>query len=459
MSAPTRGTGWEGGLATYGQRLRNGELSAARVIDDALQRIAASDETYRAFVHVDADRARKAAKAIDTLLAAGVDLGPLMGVPVAVKDLFAVESMPTQAGSRLDLSHAIGPEGPLIRRLKRAGAIILGKARMVEFAAGAQNVSHPTPWNPADPHRHRSPGGSSNGSAVAVAAGFCPIAIGSDTGGSVRAPAALCGVVGAKASAESFPMEGAFPLCPAMDSVGIFALSATDAAITHRCLIGAEPPRAVPDDLRGLRIGVLRSAALSALEPDVAAVHEASLHKLEQAGACLVQLDWPGPAEVEQIGAIYAGLVPSDLIATLGPERFRAHRDLIDPVALARLDGAGGIPAHAYAELSRIRQALARQTAERMAGLDALLQPTSPICAPLVDDLPDAETASAFTARALHLTRMANVYGLTACSVPARLDGSGLPVGLDIAGPSGSDLETLDIARRVAHCLRRSGTG
>lgn len=449
MSALARGTGWEGGLAAYSQRLRSGEITAAQVIGAALDRISASDEKHRAFVHVDAERAQTTARGIDALRAAGVDLGPLMGVPVAVKDLFAVEGMPTRAGSRLDLSHAIGPEGPLIGRLKRAGAIILGKARMVEFAAGAQNISHPTPWNPADPDRHRSPGGSSNGSAVAVAAGFCPIAIGSDTGGSVRAPAALCGIVGSKASAQCFSMEGAFPLCPAMDSVGFFAQSAEDAALAHRSLTGGDPVRAFNDSLAGMRLGVLPERVLSDLDPDVMEVYETTVRRLEQTGATLVALDWPDPAEIGQIGQIYAALVPSDLIATLGKERIEENRDVIDPVALDRLDRANVIPAHTYAALSRTRQALTRRAADRMAGLDAVIQPTSPVCAPLVDDVSDVAAAAAFTKRALGLTRLANVYGFTACSIPARSAEHGLPVGLDIAGPSGSDLATLDLARRV----------
>lgn len=449
MTPLWRNTEWSEGLDSYARCLRSGKLTAAQTIEASLDRIDASDDKHRAFVHVDADRARDAARGIDALMASGVDLGPLMGVPVAVKDLFAVEGMPTRAGSRLDLSHAIGPEGPLIGRLKRAGAIILGKARMVEFAAGAQNISHPTPWNPADPDRHRSPGGSSNGSAVAVAAGFCPIAIGSDTGGSVRAPAALCGIVGFKASAQSFSLDGAFPLCPAMDSVGFFAMSAMDAAITHSSLVDAQLSRTALDSLEGIRVGVPRDAAFSELDVEVAEVFEASLRKIERAGGHLVPLDWPNPAEIEQIGAIYAGLVPSDLIATIGVARIKANRHAIDPVALDRLDQASGIPASAYAELSRIRHALARRSVQRMADLDAVIQPTSPICAPLIDDLTDVATAVAFTKRALQLTRIANVYGLTACSIPARSSDRGLPVGIDIGGPSGSDLLTLDLARRV----------
>ncbi|MEM8958173.1 MAG: amidase [Pseudomonadota bacterium] len=449
MSAPARGTGWEDGLAAYGQRLRRGEVTAAQAIGAALDRIAALDGKHRAFVHVDAERAQYAAQGIDTLLAGGVDLGPLMGAPVAVKDLFAVDGMPTRAGSRLDLSHAVGPEGSLIRRLKRAGAVILGKARMVEFAAGAQNTSHPTPWNPADPDSHRSPGGSSNGSAVAVAAGYCPIAIGSDTGGSVRAPAALCGVVGSKASAQSFSMEGAFPLCPAMDSVGFFALKVEDAALAHSSLTGEDPVRALNDGLAGTRFGVLPDRILSDLDTTVAEAYEASLRRLEEAGVSLVSLDWPDPAELGQIGEIYAALVPSDLIATLDKKRIEENRDRIDPVALDRLDRANGIEAHTYAALSRARRALTRQAVERMAGLDAVIQPTSPVSAPLVDHVSEVAAASAFTKRALGLTRLANVYGFTACSIPLRPGEQGLPVGLDITGPSGSDLATLDLARRV----------
>ena len=175
-----------GGLEEFGRRLRAGETSARAAVESCLARIEAEDNALRSFVHVAADAARRSADTIDRRLSAGEELGPLMGVPVAVKDLFAVEGMPASAGSRLDVALVIGNEGPFVKRLKEIGAVVLGKTRTIEFAAGGHNLGHPIPCNPADRSRHRSPGGSSSGSAVAVAAGLCPLAVGSDTGGSVE---------------------------------------------------------------------------------------------------------------------------------------------------------------------------------------------------------------------------------------------------------------------------------
>ncbi|MEM9840775.1 MAG: amidase, partial [Pseudomonadota bacterium] len=213
MTPHWRETEWADGIGAFGARLRSGKTTARAATEGALARIATHDGQMQAFVHVAADAALDQATRADRLLAQGTDLGPLMGVPVGIKDLFAVDGMPTCAGSRLDVSHAIGREGTVVARLRAAGTVILGKCRTIEFAAGAQNTSHPTPWNPADPATHRSPGGSSNGSATAVAAGYCPLAIGSDTGGSVRAPAALCGLTGHKLTADLIALDGVFPLC------------------------------------------------------------------------------------------------------------------------------------------------------------------------------------------------------------------------------------------------------
>jgi aspartyl-tRNA(Asn)/glutamyl-tRNA(Gln) amidotransferase subunit A len=192
----------QGGIAGYGRRLRQGAITAAAATEAYLERIAALDPKLGAYQHVAAEQALASARALDRLLAAGTDLGPLMGVPVAIKDIFAVDGMPTTAGSQLEVADLIGPEGPFVQALRRAGCVILGKVKTVEFALGAVGISRPrgTPWNPWDAAMHRIPGGSSSGPAVAVAAGLCGSAIGSDTGGSVRLPACFCGTFGLKTS-------------------------------------------------------------------------------------------------------------------------------------------------------------------------------------------------------------------------------------------------------------------
>src|SRR3546814_99103 len=192
-------------------------------LDACLARIAALNHRLQAFQVVDADRARQAARAVDELLAAGTDLGPLMGVPIAVKDIIAVEGLPTSNGSKLPSEHLTGPEGPLVGQLKAAGCVILGKTRTVEFALGATGVNEArgTPWNPWDATVHRFPGGSSSGSAVAVAAGLFGFALGTDTGGSIRIPARFCGLFGHTTTIGLWQTAGAFPLSPTSDPIEI----------------------------------------------------------------------------------------------------------------------------------------------------------------------------------------------------------------------------------------------
>ncbi|MEP2641604.1 amidase [Roseobacter sp.] len=444
-------TEWADGLDHYGHRLRRGDTTVRATVEHALARIARHDDRYQAFVHVAADTALQTAQDIDACLTQGQDLGPLMGVPIAVKDLFAVRGMPTKAGSRMDVAHAIGPEGPVVARLKAAGAIILGKTRTIEFAAGAHNISHPTPWNPADPSHHRSPGGSSNGSAVAVAAGFCPLAIGSDTGGSVRVPAALCGIAGYKASVGALSCDGVFALCPQMDSVGVLAVSAHDAMRAGAVLLHQEPQHG---SLVGRRLGVPHGDMLDGLTQQIATEYARVLQRLGDAGAHLVPLDWPRTDEITTVGEIFAGVVPRDLIATLGPDRLALAQDLIDPVARHRLAVGAGVSASDYTALEAQRAVLNDRAVHRMQDLDGVVSPTSPICAPRVDRVQTIDTAVAFTGRVLSLTRLANVYGLTACTIPLRRAGGGLPVGLDIAGPSGADLDTLALAAAIAEVLQ-----
>ncbi len=213
----------DGGITAFGRRLRQGEISAELATNSYLQRIETLEPRLQAFEHVAAEEALAAAQAIDRLLAAGTDLGPLMGVPVAIKDLFAVEGMPTTAGSNIDVIDIIGPEGSFVKNLKRAGCVILGKTKTVEFALGAAGTNRVrgTPRNPWDAKVFRVPGGSSSGSAVAVATGMCGFAIGSDTGGSVRIPAALCGTIGLKTTVGLWPLDGVFPLAPSFDTIGL----------------------------------------------------------------------------------------------------------------------------------------------------------------------------------------------------------------------------------------------
>src|SRR6185437_2372159 len=293
-------------LEEFGRRLRGGGISVESATRAYLERIA--------------------------LLEAGTDLGPLMGVPVAVKDLLTVDGMPRpRCGSDVDISDLVEPEGGFVRRLKRAGCVILGKTRMTEFAFGLVNVKHATPWNPVDSKVHRMPGGSSGGSAAALAAGMCAFSIGSDTGGSVRHPAAMCRLFGYKSTYGMWPVDGTFPLSASLDSIGTFTRSAQDAALVYAALCSRpEPPRRA---LRGLRLGRPQRHYFEELAPDVSKATEEALAKLGEAGVEIVPIEVPETAEID---AVFGPVVTLELLAFLGRDRFLAAKDILDPIVWNR---------------------------------------------------------------------------------------------------------------------------
>ena len=432
-----------GGIAEFRIRLRKGDTTAAEVIEAYLARIEALDPRLGAYQHVAADSALAAARALDGLLAAGTDLGPLMGVPVAVKDIFAVEGMPTTAGSKIDVSDLIGPEGSFVRTLRRAGCVILGKVKTVEFALGAVGTSRPrgTPWNPWDSDTHRAPGGSSSGPAVAVAAGLAAFAIGSDTGGSVRLPAALCGTFGLKTTVGLWPTDGVFPLAPELDSIGPLTRSAADAAIVFAALTGKPVPLAEP--LGGLRLGRPENYFFDNLDAQVKACTSAALTALEKAGVEIVPIDVPEASERE---GYFPVALPACLIAGLGRERFLAGRREIDPVIAMRGDRGLEVSADTYIRLERRREELCRIAADRMKGLDGWVSPTAALVAPPVAQFDDPDIGLGLALTITQDTQPCNLFGQCGTSTPIQSYGSDLPVGLQIVCASGRDAKALSIA-------------
>ncbi len=435
------------GIAEYGERLRNGAITAAAATAAYLQRIARLDGKLQAFVHVAGEQALEQARAIDRLLAAGTDLGPLMGVPVAVKDLFSIRGMPpSRCGSRVDIGDLVEDEGEFVRRLKRAGCIIVGKTRMTEFAFGLVNMTHPTPWNPCDPDTHRLPGGSSSGSAVAMAAGLCAFSIGSDTGGSVRQPAALCGVFGHKLTAGTWPTDGVFPLSTTLDSIGYFSRTARDAALIFSALSGG--PLAAPRPVRGLRLGKPVNHYFDDLGSDVAGAMQFALERLEESGVEIVPIEVPEAAEV---ASVFLPIVGVELVATLGAERFRQARELLDPVVWSRGAPLLDYPAAEYVIRRRRHEALCRIAAGRMQGLDAWITPTTPDVPLPAAGLDTLEKTAAWIARGLHCTRPGNLFGQCGVSIP--IPGTALPIGVQLMGAPGEDAALLAIAQGVEAVL------
>ncbi|MGE5171028.1 MAG: amidase [Rudaea sp.] len=430
-------------LAEYGRRLRDGHVTAEATLRRLLARIH-DHASLDAYTFVDADAAVATARGVDALLAGRTDLGPLMGVPVAVKDLYAVEGMPLTAGSRVDVADLAPAEGTIVRALKRAGAVVVGKTRTTEFAFGTFNPSHPTPRNPCDERVHRMPGGSSAGSAVAQAAGLCAIAFGSDTGGSVRQPAGLCGVAGFKASVGRLPMDGVFPLSPTFDSPGWFARDVADLALVWEVLSGERVPAPRPIDR--LVLGRPDAYFFDDLDPDVARAIEAAERRLADAGARIVPVTLP---PLDDVAAAYGAFLSAELVAFLGRARVEANLARMDPVVADRIAPGLTLEAEAFLAMRARYRALACQAHGALAGIDALLTPTSPRVAAPIDGYRDTAAASAWSKDTLRLTRPGNLFDLCGASLPIGHLVQSLPVGLQLLAPHGADASLLAIARAV----------
>ncbi|WP_158215281.1 amidase [Candidimonas nitroreducens] len=434
------------GIKEFGRKLRRREITALGVTQAYLDRIHDLDDKLRSFVHVMGEQALRCARAMDELLAAGTDLGPLMGIPVAVKDLFTVTGAPVTAGSRVDISGLVEPEGSFITRLKRAGCVILGKTVTTEFALGLYNPTHRTPWNPCDARIARMPGGSSSGSAVAMAARLGAFTVGTDTGGSVRNPAALCGVFGYKASPGLWPADGIFPLSPTLDSIGFFAASARDAACVFEGIAARTVPP--PRPLKGLRFGCPKTYFFDDLDDDVARACVWAVRKLEDAGAQSVACDLD---EAREISTVFAELVPAELVAAVGKRRLLENEQKIDPVAWARVMHGVDLSAVKYQAMLKRHRELGTVIKARLQGLDAWLAPTVPFVAPPVSNFTTVDEIAALNRRAMRNAQPVNLFGQCAVSVP--IPGVPLPVGLQLAAPAGQDAALLSLAQSVERVL------
>jgi aspartyl-tRNA(Asn)/glutamyl-tRNA(Gln) amidotransferase subunit A len=429
-------------LAQYGAQLRRGARTASEVTAAYLERIEALNPKLGAYTFVAAEQALADARRIDSLLRSGTDLGPLMGVPVAVKDLYFVKDLPLTAGSKLDVSGIVREEGSLIGALRRSGAIMLGKTWTSEFALGGINFIQRVPWNPCDPEVHRTPGGSSGGSAVAMAAGLCAFALGTDTGGSVRMPAALCGVFGHKFSADAFPIAGIFPLSPTLDSPGVFTVGCDDAITVWQALGGSVPETGIA--VRDLTLGVPAPVFHDDLDPEVARAMDSARTRLAQCGARIVPIEVP---EVLEFEALFGRIVPAELIEILGRERVRKNLDVFDPVTKARfnavLNQAPADSAGAVRELAALRQ----RVLAAIRACDAWITPTAPLVPGPLSSYDSVDAALAWNRRALRNTRPGNVFDQCGVSLP--LTNAPLPVGLQILCAPMADAKLLAIARAV----------
>jgi aspartyl-tRNA(Asn)/glutamyl-tRNA(Gln) amidotransferase subunit A len=455
-------------------------LTARALVDESLRRVAALDPRLHAFLHVTADLARAQADAVDAKARRGEDPGPLAGVPLAVKDNLAVPGVPMTCASRILEGYVPPRWATSVARAVAAGACVVGKTNLDEFAMGSstENSAFGPTRNPYD--LERVPGGSSGGSAAAVAAGLVPLALGSDTGGSIRQPAALCGVVGLKPTYGRVSRNGLTAFASSLDQVGPFARTVEDAALLLDVMAGPDPLDATcrrfphaptpagPTALRGLRVGIVREFAVEqGGDPEVVAAFEATRATLRAAGAREVDLSVPlgGRAGIP-VYYIVAPAEASSNLARFDGVRYGRREAAPDlPGLYARTRGAGfgaevrrrivvgtfvlsaGYAEAYYKRAMAARAAMRRQFDEAYAKADVLLSPTAPTPAFRIGEKAD-DPVQMYLCDVL--TVVANLAGLPAVSVPGGRTKAGLPIGLQVWGAPGREDRMLGAAQAIA---------
>src|SRR5262245_30089102 len=426
-------------------------LSPVDVIDALLGRIERMNPELHAFIDVYPSDARLAAEAADRAIRSGHAIGPLHGVPVALKDLVDMEGRVTTGGSKVWAKRVSEVTATLAQRLITAGMIVIGKTHTVEFAMGGwgTNTHMGTPRNPWDMRTHRTPGGSSSGSGVSVAAGLAPAAIGTDTGGSVRLPAAWCGIVGLKTTVGRISTYGVLPLSSTLDTPGPMTRSVEDAAIMYRALNGPDPEDSLTqawtaDDplptirrgVAGLRLARMPEAELEGVDKEVLAAYDAALQTLAAKGAEIVDVTLPHRF------ADYTAATGR----IIGSEGYRFVGHLVDDASLPvdphvrpRIQLGRGVSARDYLLALAEREAHRKAFAKATAGVDALLTPTTQTPAIPVDAVDQTGTPA-------HFTRPGNYLGMCGVALPDGFTAGGLPTSLQIMCPGGHEATALRIA-------------
>lgn len=418
--------------------LAAGRLSSTKLTEACLARIERHGGKLHAFVAVYAEDALRAARAADEAIAAGHRVGPFHGIPVALKDIIDLKGRVTTGGSKVWEKRVSTRTATLAKKLISAGMIVLGKTHSVEFAMGSfgTNTHMGTPWNPWDLKELRGPGGSSSGTGVAVAAGLAPWGIGTDTGGSVRIPAAWCGLAGLKTTIGRISVHGVLPLAHTLDTPGPMCRSVEDAALLYHLLQGPDPvdpltQRRAPDDPRpalkrgvaGLVLARLPASERAHVEAEVLAAYDTSLALLEKLGAKLVDVTLP--RTFADLGAMAGRIIGCEGYSYVGHLTDDPAQP-VDPHVRPRIGLGKGVSARDYLLLLREREQLKRDWAKALAGCDALLTPTTLTAAPRVADIDQSGTAAV-------ITRAINLVDGCALAVRNGFTKGGLPTSLHIA--------------------------
>jgi aspartyl-tRNA(Asn)/glutamyl-tRNA(Gln) amidotransferase subunit A len=436
--------------------LRARKVSSLELAEESLACIARRNPELNAFLTVMEESARRDARRADEELARGMDRGPLHGVPVALKDMFCTRGVRTTNGSKLFESFVPDYDAAVTEKLAAAGAVLVGKTGLHELAYGitSNNPHFGAIRNPHDPSR--VPGGSSGGSAAAVASGMVPVAMGSDTGGSIRIPAAFCGIVGLKPTSGRVSRYGTRPLDFSLDHMGPLTATVRDAAVVLNAIAGYDqrddtssrrpvedylPPGDV--SIAGLRIGRPENFFLERLEAGVAEAVEGAFRLAESLGARIVPVRMPDIAAMNAVGRI---ILMSEASAVMEP--YSGRRGEIGPDVLALLDQGRLLPATDYINAQRLRRMMQRDFTRIWSEVDVLFTPASPIVAPHIGAA-TVEIAGAHEdvrIAATRFVRAINVLGLPAISVPCGTASDRMPVGLQIVGRAFAEKQILHVA-------------
>ena len=452
-------------MAELGRMVATKQVSPVEVVRTYLERISGLDPTVRAFITVSADAALEAARAAESVLMAGHPVGPLHGVPWAPKDLYSTKGLRTTGGSKILGEWVPSEDSTVVARLTRAGAIVLGKLNMHEFAYGPEgiNAHYGDTRNPWSADAHRIAGGSSSGSGAAVAAALAPGSLGSDTGGSIRIPASLCGITGLKPTYGRVSRAGVLPLAWSMDHVGPMTRSARDCALMLSAIAGYDPADPttsvlpVPDygaaltgDVKGLRVGLLRAHFTDPAAPEVRAAVEGVAKQLEQGGALVDDVNL---TQVIHVATASAAIVASEALAYHAPW-MRSRAQDYQPDVRERLRLGAFVNGAHYVRAQQIRALVAREIDEALARRDVLLAPATPLVAPVLGERETTrgDGPSDLRAALLRCTRPFNFSGHPACAAPCGFTAAGLPIGAQIVGrpfDEATVLRVVDAYQRV----------
>ncbi len=449
----------EGSIEAIAASLRDGSTTSLALATEANANHARLGKVLGAYKARDPERFQAEARAADAAFAAGLDFGPLQGIPVSVKDLYGVSGYPTCAGTPGPLPDKWTHEGPVVQSLRRSLAPVSGKTHTVEFAFGGigTNAHWGAPRNPWDASAHRVPGGSSAGAGVSLAEGSALVALGSDTAGSVRVPASFTGAVGLKTSFGRWSVDGVVPLSPSLDTTGILTRSVADAVLAFAAIDpGTDMPAAAllaglrEIELADIRVGIC-APHFEGCDPGVAEGVQAALDALSKGGAQITAIDLPEVDEAVEI-FLRGGLAAPEFAAFINTEMLDCKATL-DPNVAARFESMEAVTAIDYLTRRDRLAYLAGSIDERMSAVNVIVGPTVPITPPTMDAVADIEGYRAHNMPALRNTQTANTLRLCAVTIPVALDAAGMPVGLQIMAPLDDDEYALAVALAFERAL------